>query len=310
MAIAGSAADAQRPDIDPGIRTVLDAAIDSLRRVSIGRDRVDWNQLRDSAFALARGAREIRDVYPVLEFILQRADHHSFLQAGWFGARSAIVGTGQRYVRVPSWNSGSASLADSIQTYLAALDTTAGCGWIVDLRYNGGGNMWPMLAGIGPLLGDSIVGSMHDRDGRSYWKYAPGRSILLHANGRVDTIVTAAVTPHVMRRPGEPVAVLIDSVTASSGEVIAVAFRGRPNTRFFGQPSAGKTTSNRPVRLPPNITMTVTTGVYVDRTGREYGSRIIPDVETPLPLRGPAMLDGDPAIAAATVWIRTHPVCN
>jgi hypothetical protein len=28
----------------------------------------------------------------------------------------------------------------------------------VDLRGNGGGNMWPMLAGVGPVLGEGIVG--------------------------------------------------------------------------------------------------------------------------------------------------------
>jgi len=32
-------------------------------------------------------------------------------------------------------------------------------GWIVDLRGNGGGNMWPMLAGVGPVLGEGVVGS-------------------------------------------------------------------------------------------------------------------------------------------------------
>jgi C-terminal processing protease CtpA/Prc len=29
-------------------------------------------------------------------------------------------------------------------------------GWIVDLRNNGGGNMWPMLTGIGSILGEGV----------------------------------------------------------------------------------------------------------------------------------------------------------
>ena len=31
-------------------------------------------------------------------------------------------------------------------------------GWIVDLRTDGGGNMWPMMAGLGPILGEGIMG--------------------------------------------------------------------------------------------------------------------------------------------------------
>jgi len=37
---------------------------------------------------------------------------------------------------------------------IAELDASHPAGWIVDLRGNVGGNMWPMLAGIGPVLGE------------------------------------------------------------------------------------------------------------------------------------------------------------
>ena len=30
--------------------------------------------------------------------------------------------------------------------------------WIVDLRGNYGGNIWPMIAGVGPVLGEGIIG--------------------------------------------------------------------------------------------------------------------------------------------------------
>jgi hypothetical protein len=42
--------------------------------------------------------------------------------------------------------------AASLQNVLRSLDVPTTCGWIVDLRKNIGGNMWPMLAGLGPLL--------------------------------------------------------------------------------------------------------------------------------------------------------------
>ena len=49
-------------------------------------------------------------------------------------------------------------------------------GWIVDLRGNGGSNMWAALAGLGPLLGEGPVGFFKDRRGRQEWVYDKGRN--------------------------------------------------------------------------------------------------------------------------------------
>ncbi|MEU8843027.1 S41 family peptidase [Streptomyces roseus] len=44
------------------------------------------------------------------------------------------------------------------------------CGWIVDLRQNEGGNIWPMFAVAAPLLGEGKVGSFVFPDGsRTPW---------------------------------------------------------------------------------------------------------------------------------------------
>src|SRR4051812_15802719 len=45
-----------------------------------------------------------------------------------------------------------------IQQQIKELETHAPCGWIVDIRGNRGGSMWPMLAGVGPILGEGLVG--------------------------------------------------------------------------------------------------------------------------------------------------------
>lgn len=46
----------------------------------------------------------------------------------------------------------------------ALLDEQA-CGWIVDLRGNGGGNLFPMLVAIAPLLGPGPTVGYRRRDG-------------------------------------------------------------------------------------------------------------------------------------------------
>ena len=43
----------------------------------------------------------------------------------------------------------------------------AACGWIVDLRSNGGGNLYPMLAALAPLLGPGPLLGYRDRHGRT-----------------------------------------------------------------------------------------------------------------------------------------------
>ncbi|WP_374191873.1 hypothetical protein [Spirosoma foliorum] len=43
------------------------------------------------------------------------------------------------------------SFTQAIQDQIKADDSDSIGGWLVDLRGNTGGNMWSMLAGIGPI---------------------------------------------------------------------------------------------------------------------------------------------------------------
>src|ERR1700727_3834452 len=56
-------------------------------------------------------------------------------------------------------NDGLLLYAADVRRILTELTAQSPKGWIVDLRGNTGGNMWPMLAGIGPILGDGVVGA-------------------------------------------------------------------------------------------------------------------------------------------------------
>src|SRR5690606_32400441 len=170
-----------------------------------------------------------------------------------------------------------APLADSLQSALRTLEGAGACGWIVDLRMNGGGNVWPMQVGIAPLIGDSVI-TREVNAGRSagYTVYVDGAAIAVEPNGERVTIVQVD-DPYVLQRPDAPVAVLIDKATASSAEAIAIAFRPRPATRFFGQPTAGYSTVNRGAQLPDGASMVITVGTMADRTGRAYGESIPPD---------------------------------
>lgn len=170
------------------------------------------------------------------------------------------------HLRVPGFSGGDRErrerYAGALLAALAA-GTRAGVkGWIVDLRSNGGGNMWPMLAGLEPLLRSQPVGAFEDRDQhRRPW--------------RIDALPEARHLPDL---GAVPVAVLTSARTASSGEAVAVAFRGRPRTRSFGRPTSGLSTGNTTLGLHDGTALMLTTTRFVDRSGRVYGASIVPDV--------------------------------
>jgi hypothetical protein len=80
------------------------------------------------------------------------------------------------------------------------------------------------------------------------------RHLLSHSSGLVyaddDGDRCLAAEPGRMLTKLPPVAVLVDGGTGRSGEALAVAFPGRPNTRSFGQATAGFATVNRGSRSP------------------------------------------------------------
>jgi len=155
-------------------RVYLSHALDQLQATSRHRS-APWSQIRDSAFALAAGSQMISDTYGPINWALRRVDPHSYLSARIVGANPRLLNGRVGYLWVRSYNGpAQAPLADTLQATIGRLENAGARGWIVDLRNNGGGNVWPMLAGIGPLLGDSLA-NISTTDGGTYRQvYAKG----------------------------------------------------------------------------------------------------------------------------------------
>jgi carboxyl-terminal processing protease len=189
----------------------------------------------------------------------------------------------------------------NLQRIVADLDKSHPAGWVVDLRGNVGGNMWPMLAGIGPLLGEGDhLGEFFTLDSHSTWKYRNGVTAEIE-DGKEDPYPAVAGAPY--KLAGNPkVAVLIDRGTGSSGEAIAIAFRGRLETRFFGDHTQGASTANDIVKLSDGASIWLTIGVDADRTGKQYMDGFDPDEAIRL---GDKVLpdDQDPVLQGALRWL-------
>jgi carboxyl-terminal processing protease len=145
-------------------------------------------------------------------------------------------------------------------------------GWIIDLRFNIGGNVYPMLASLYHLLGNTTVYTELDLEMNVVQLNELSDGAFISA-GETKAQIAPSAKPDTKR----PVAIINGLMTASAGEDIAVAFRGRRNVRFIGAETYGKLSGNEEVNLPFGSVMAMTTCLLGDRKG--YHSRtIIPDV--------------------------------
>src|SRR6201999_3259590 len=99
-----------------------------------------------------------------------------------------------------------------------------------------------------------------------------------------------------------PVAILVDSSTASSAEAITIAFHGRPNTRFFGTRTAGNSTAVQPFKLDDGAEIYLTTAIDADRTGKPFPDGFTPDQIIPSPGSIPQPNNAQ-AVLAAQPWL-------
>ena len=300
--------DASAP-LTPPVQDVLDAAISITKKNALRRNDVPWDVVEPKVRALAAGAEESADVYPAIRYLLtQLGDHHSFLMPP---AQTSQFQTGDEQNPIPEVRALAASVgyisvpgyfgveARAMRTYATRMYEALGgtlasvsCGWVVDLRPNTGGNMWPMLAGLKPFLGSAGLGTFESPAGSSQ-PWVAGQGVGVEAPSTLAVLESSWV------------AVLTGPRTVSSGEAVAIAFRGRPHTRSFGKPTAGLSTSNDTFTLPDGAMILLTTAVEADRTGRRYGDKIDPDQR----VDAIASTD-DTTLSVAVQWLRQSSGCG
>lgn len=169
--------------------------------------------------------------------------------------------------------------------------------WIVDLRGNTGGNMWPMIAGLAPLFEDEqTLGSFVRIEDQSNW-YVKGNASYIDSAIQLELEETFGVDLLVDQ---PKVAVLVGPRTSSSGEFTFMSFQGRPRTRSFGEETGGYTTGNANFSLPNGAMLFLATSIGADRTGKRYGHAMKPDVL----VKDDAESDKDEVIEAAIRWLK------
>jgi carboxyl-terminal processing protease len=292
-------------DNEPIPAEYLTEVLDAVEEQAYYADRVDWDQWRADAEVEAVTAQVTADTYTFVQRLLNElGDDHSFFVSPPSGDGEAVVeipfvapagavdADSIGWLNLPAYASDDiwgAEYVDAAHDVLAA----AACGWIVDLRFNGGGNLYPMLAALAPLLGPGPLLGYRDRHGRT-------DSWTIDDDG---TVVATGWPPpprtdHIRFIVGSPIAVLHGPGTASSGEGVVMALRGRPGVRSFGLPTAGVPTGNLGVEFSDGSVIYLTVAVGVDFAGDVHETAIEPDV----PASGTAQ--------EAQVWLADQPACQ
>jgi len=294
-----------------GYQQIVNSAIHYIEDNALHSDRVNWKLVKASQSPREGTPPSEEDAYTYIRSLLKElGDEHSHLitkdlaEARYFSIskrpQSSVINSNSGaigYLKVPGFIETSSlsevEFIDSIRQNLLDLEKSDLVGWIVDLRDNDGGNMWPMLAGLEGLLDGPCVGHFSSsKNSKETWIVENGRAKI----GSV--VVSESANLRDLKLGHElPLAFFTSRKTCSSGEAIVVALKGRRLTKQFGSKTAGLSTANEGFELPCGTMLWLTTSIFTDRNGVQYGESIHPDVPIKSTLPDQAIFE------AAIKWI-------
>ena len=286
---------------------VLDSIYSVIKSRSLHREQVDWNSIDaqfesnvDSATSFRFALNAFREVFRELGDV-HSAIYYKGSGIGYWGessyATSQNVGElisksrqqagnpigrllkeGIGYILVPSYGLQGQDAIDqasqALREVVCSLSDSVSSGWMIDLRLNEGGNVYPMLTGLGDLLGDRVVARSVDamETPNMEWSIRDG---VLHLDEYKTTTVDQRCTK---AHDQGKVAVLIGPATLSSGQITAVAFSGWDQARLFGEPTGdGYATSNQWYQITPGLGLNLSEAYFADRSGFVHKGIVLPD---------------------------------
>ena len=260
----------------------------TIKKKSIVSDAVDWAKLNSELKSIAYTNTHSVDkerIYTVFTDALKLAgDNHSLFLSERVSssidklnneikvAESKYLGTNIGYLKIPSCmtfdNQKDVIFTDTIIRQIKTLDMHHIDKWIIDLRDNRGGNVWPMLSGLTPIIGDGLINySIHN---------GAEKANFIKQGYISNTPVSTSI--YRTKAKFKKISVLINQHTASSGEMLAISLLGFENTKAFGSKSYGLTTVNSTFHFKDGTMLFLATGYMADKQKHIYHNGITPDI--------------------------------
>ena len=301
--LAFSSCKPKTDESNKGIDTYLTEVIDILKKNSIQKDEINWDSLSIKLKSKYPKIDNDSTKHSAVKWIIKenKLKHHSFMSPDevtkWKNQSSRNIEEDEKptltfpsgslldqkigYIKIPMFRSGDSiqltKYAQRTQLDIKDLKDQGAKNWIVDLRGNRGGNMWPMISGLGNLIGEGKIGSFYKVNGEEsgIWYYKAGKAYVKHKDSITYSVSTIPLNNDITVNK---IAILQDRYTMSSGEAVLVSFLGKSKVKTFGENSGGYSTGNSNFDLSDGAILLVTTSVYADRNSNLYPNGIIPMV--------------------------------
>lgn len=321
----------------PSPQFYLDSIFQLAQSTSVVRNEVDWTAIKKEYDLLSVNAKTDQDIIPAVKYLLKSlGDFHGRVwvnqiphngvykkmvesdfemspellkkyQYAKIPFSGKIIDNQYGYLLIPGiqMSDQDADNAKKIKTIVCDLQKEHQPeAWIIDLRLNGGGTMFPMLSGLSPFLGEDTIGyfmnpgtgyqdSWHLKNGNFNFSNYQYTHYDMQIEGCENVDLTEA-----------KVAVLISASTSSSGEVTTLAFRNRKNTILVGENTSGYTTGVSWDVLSENVVIQIAQSYYADRKKNMFkGTSILPDIH----VKGGENLDDlekDQSVIKAINWLK------
>jgi len=305
----------------------LDKIIEHAENNSLYRQNVNWISLKKEMYSLAKNTDSVSQLKPALDLMLKKLndthgrvfynnqflsyysgekkehregidwDVYNEIQSGQvYEFKTAIIKGSIGYVRIVGLPMGdNEKMSADIQNAVCKIIESGAKKWIIDLRFNGGGNMFPMVEGISNIIGNGIVGGTKGvtEDESSIWQIKNGDFFYDEQTVGLENECPLYNNPKI--------AVLTSVYTASSGEALAVILKKRPKTRFFGNKTNGKITATDWKQIDSLTAMSISVSYYKDRKNNLYDQYV--DVDEAIEFEPKTELERDKGINRAIEWL-------
>lgn len=281
------------------VKIFVDKSIELIKFNSIHIENIEL--IKNELYSKSQNLNSVDNVAPLYEEVFKLLnDYHGYLiykgkNYGWRKPTSysntylkgklnekevvsRIINKKFGYIRIPGNNDFAFKKVDSISndivSHINKINSKKIKGWVIDLRLNTGGNMYPILLGLKEFIGDNIVfGGFKNSKDEFTGKWEVKEYKLLIDN---NELVRSAKLNYPIKED-IPLIILTSCYTASAGEMTAISFIGRKKTYLVGEPSASYTTAVQGFEINKSSGINLSTDYVIDRNLKIYKTNIEPD---------------------------------